>query len=80
MAYSLLPAQVAQPLNFIWPITLVLLSIPILKQKLKLKSLFALMLSFVGVIWGGPCGCRNVEMSETGMSSKERSRDTAVGH
>ncbi|MHC4323730.1 MAG: EamA family transporter, partial [Planctomycetota bacterium] len=28
-AYSLLPAQQAQPLNFVWPLTLVLLSIPI---------------------------------------------------
>jgi drug/metabolite transporter (DMT)-like permease len=50
IAYSLLPAQVAQPLNFVWPITLVLLSVPILKQKLKLKSMLALFLSFVGVI------------------------------
>jgi len=48
-AYSLLPAQVAQPLNFIWPITLVLLSIPILKQKLKFKSILALTISFLGV-------------------------------
>ncbi|MCK5029599.1 MAG: DMT family transporter, partial [Bacteroidales bacterium] len=50
IAYSLLPAQVAQPLNFVWPITLVLLSVPILKQKLKLKSILALLLSFIGVI------------------------------
>ncbi|OFX21563.1 MAG: hypothetical protein A2041_01245 [Bacteroidetes bacterium GWA2_31_9b] len=48
-AYSLLPAQIAQPLNFIWPITLVLLSIPILKQSLKLKSFLALLISFAGV-------------------------------
>lgn len=51
LAYLLLPAQVAQPLNFVWPISLVLLSIPILKQKLKLKSFFALLLSFIGVIF-----------------------------
>ncbi len=50
IAYSLLPAQVAQPLNFVWPITLVLLSVPILKQKLKLKSMLALLISFIGVI------------------------------
>jgi len=41
---------VAQPLNFIWPIVLVVLSIPILGEKLTLKSCFALMLSFVGVV------------------------------
>ena len=38
-AYSILPAQEAQPLNFIWPITLVLLSIPLLKQKIKSKDI-----------------------------------------
>ena len=48
-AYSLLPAQLAQPLNFIWPITLVLLSIPILKQKVSGKNMIAMLISFVGV-------------------------------
>jgi len=48
-AYTLLPAQIAQPLNFIWPIVLVLLSIPILKQKIGLKSFVALIVSFIGV-------------------------------
>ena len=33
-AYSLLPAQEAQPLNFTWPIVLSLLSAPLLKQRL----------------------------------------------
>lgn len=50
IAYSLLPAQVAQPLNFVWPIILVLLSVPFLKQKLSLKSILALLLSFLGVV------------------------------
>ncbi|HSH53361.1 MAG TPA: DMT family transporter [Bacteroidales bacterium] len=48
-AYSLLPAQIAQPLNFIWPIVLVLLSIPILKQKIGFRSFVALIISFTGV-------------------------------
>jgi drug/metabolite transporter (DMT)-like permease len=48
-AYSLLPAQIAQPLNFTWPIVLVFLSIPILKQKITSKNIIALLLSFVGV-------------------------------
>ena len=50
IAYSMLPAQVAQPLNFVWPIILVLLSVPILKQSLKFKNIVALLLSFIGVI------------------------------
>jgi len=48
-AYQLLPAQVAQPLNMIWPIILVFLSIPILRQKIKIKSFLALFISFTGV-------------------------------
>jgi drug/metabolite transporter (DMT)-like permease len=48
-AYSLLPAQEAQPLNYTWPIMLVLLSIPLLKQKIKLKSVLAIIISFTGV-------------------------------
>jgi drug/metabolite transporter (DMT)-like permease len=49
-AYSLLPAQQAQPINFIWPITLVLLSIPLLNQKIRLRDIFAVTISFVGVL------------------------------
>lgn len=48
-AYQLLPAQVAQPLNMIWPIILVFLSVPILKQKIETKSFIALLISFTGV-------------------------------
>lgn len=48
-AYSLLPAQVAQPLNMIWPIVLVFLSIPLLGQKIAIKSFIALFISFTGV-------------------------------
>ncbi|MFW5657618.1 MAG: DMT family transporter [Bacteroidota bacterium] len=50
-AYSLLPAQMAQPLNFTWPIVLVLLSIPINKEKVGWVSAIALLMSFVGVIF-----------------------------
>jgi len=49
-AYSLLPAQEAQPLNYTWPIMLVLLSIPLLKQKVDLKSIIAIIISFFGVL------------------------------
>jgi drug/metabolite transporter (DMT)-like permease len=49
-AYSLLPAQVAQPLNMIWPIVLVLISIPMLKQSISWKSIGAMVISFAGVV------------------------------
>lgn len=48
-AYQLLPAQIAQPLNMIWPIILVFLSVPVLKQKIPRKSFVALFVSFLGV-------------------------------
>jgi drug/metabolite transporter (DMT)-like permease len=50
-AYSILPGQVAQPLNMIWPIILVLISIPILKQKITIRSIIAMFISFSGVFF-----------------------------
>jgi len=49
-AYSILPAQQAQPLNFVWPLMLVLLSAPILKQKIKRRDIIAILISFFGVL------------------------------
>ncbi|MBL4559410.1 MAG: EamA family transporter [Labilibaculum sp.] len=49
-AYSILPAQFALSLNYIWPITLVLLSIPLLKQKIGWKNLLCIFVSFSGVL------------------------------
>ncbi len=48
-AYSLLPAQEAQPLNYTWSIMLVLLSIPLLKQRIGFKSILAIFISYFGV-------------------------------
>ena len=55
-AYSLLEAQVAGILNYTWPIVLVLLSVPFLKQKIPFYSFFALFISFVGIIIIGTDG------------------------
>ncbi len=49
-AYKLLAAQIAGTLNYFWPIILVLLSIPFLKQKISYKSILALLVSFFGII------------------------------
>jgi drug/metabolite transporter (DMT)-like permease len=49
-AYDRLPAQEAGTLNYIWPLVLVLLSIPILKQKIRPVSIFAILVSFFGII------------------------------
>lgn len=48
-AYTLLPAQLAQPLNYLWPAMLVLLSVPLLGQKLKFRSILSVFLGLVGV-------------------------------
>mgnify|MGYP002620231889 CR=1 FL=1 len=49
-AYSILPAQEAMALNYLWPVTLVLLSIIFLRQRIGLISFFAIMISFTGTI------------------------------
>jgi drug/metabolite transporter (DMT)-like permease len=49
-AYERLPAQIAQSLNYTWPIVLVLFSALFLGQKLKPMSLPGMGLSFFGVV------------------------------
>lgn len=49
-AYDLLPAQEAQALNYTWPIMLSLLAVPLLKQKIGLKNVMAIAISFIGVL------------------------------
>lgn len=49
-AYDVLSAQEAVVLNYTWPIALVLLSIPLLHQKISFKSIAALFISFFGII------------------------------
>ncbi|MBO8175599.1 MAG: DMT family transporter [Thermococcus sp.] len=49
-AYSLLPAQEAQALNYTWPIMLTLLSILLLKQKVRLRNFLGVLISFCGVL------------------------------
>jgi drug/metabolite transporter (DMT)-like permease len=48
-AYSRLPGQVAQPVNMIWPVILVFLSMPILHQRIPARSFAALLISLAGV-------------------------------
>lgn len=49
-AYDRLPAQEAQPLNYTWAITLSLLAIPLLKQRITLRDLGAATVSYAGVL------------------------------
>lgn len=65
-AYELLPAQLAQPLNMVWPITLALFSVPLLGQKMGWRSMLALLISFAGVVFissqGGVEGFQNTNL------------------
>lgn len=49
-AYNILPAQEAGTLNYIWPLVLVLLSIPLLRQKISAWSIIAVFISFLGLL------------------------------
>ncbi len=49
-SYALLPAQEAQPLNYTWAITLTLLSVPLLGQRLRFLDLAAILASYAGVL------------------------------
>jgi len=49
-AYDRLPAQEAQALNYTWPLTLVLLSIPLLGKRPGARTVFGLFLGFFGAI------------------------------
>jgi drug/metabolite transporter (DMT)-like permease len=49
-AYSLLKAQEAGTLNYIWPIILVLLAVPLLKQRIHWLSIMAILISFIGIM------------------------------
>ncbi len=48
-AYELLPAQMAQPLNYTWAIALALLSIPMLRQRIGLRAIAGGLVSYAGV-------------------------------
>lgn len=49
-AYDLLPAQQAQPINYTWALTLALLSVPLLGQRIGVNDFAGLMLGYFGVL------------------------------
>ncbi|AOY58659.1 DMT family transporter [Desulfococcus multivorans] len=49
-AYAHLPAQVAQPINYTWPVMLSLLSVPLLGQRLTRIDLTATLVCYSGVV------------------------------
>ena len=49
-AYDLLPAQEAQAINYTWALMLAFLSVPFLKQKLRLTDILAGIICYFGVL------------------------------
>lgn len=49
-AYSLLPAQIAQPLNYSWQVVLIIMMAVFFKQKLKWQQIAGVLVSFSGII------------------------------
>lgn len=49
-AYELLPAQVAQPINYTWAITLTLLSVPFLGHKFTRTDAISMVIAYAGVV------------------------------
>jgi drug/metabolite transporter (DMT)-like permease len=49
-AYDLLPAQEAQAINYTWALTMTLLAVPVLGQKLKLQDSMAALVCYSGVL------------------------------
>ena len=49
-AYNRLPAQIAQPLNYTWSITLAILAVPLLKQPLTRRVILGIVVSYAGVL------------------------------
>ena len=61
-AYDILPAQQAGTLNYIWPLVLVLLSIPLLGQRISAWSVVAIFVSFSGILLiVNPFGVQGIE-------------------
>lgn len=59
-AYDRLPAQIAMVVNYLWPVMLMILSVPLLGQAITLRMALASLVSFCGVgvlaLGGNPVG------------------------
>ena len=49
-AYDRLPGRMAQPLNYTWALAIALLSVPLLRQKIRPRSFLAILISLFGVL------------------------------
>ena len=70
VAYDRLPAHIAQPLNYTWAITLAILAIPILGQRLSMQTLCGILISYGGVLvlLGGHVGITSFDGLGIGLA------------
>lgn len=70
-AYDRLPAQIAMVINYLWPIMLMLLSAPLLGQRISMRMAVSSLVSFCGIgilaLGGNPVGGR-LSMSAIGLA------------
>ncbi len=70
-AYALLPAQVAQALNYTWAIALMLLSVPFLGHKLRAGDLAAAGICYAGAVvicFGGKWVSGNINLAGVALA------------
>ncbi|MGI6047577.1 MAG: DMT family transporter [Petrimonas sp.] len=68
-SYDLLPAQIAQPINFFWPILLTILLAVIEKERIPAFKFIGMVISFGGVVLisVGPESIAGVQLSKVGI-------------
>ncbi|MDO9679392.1 MAG: DMT family transporter [Bacteroidales bacterium] len=68
-AYSLLPAQIAQPLNYSWQVVLIIMISIFLKQKMKWYQVLGIIISFAGILMlsGNNSASADGKLSLTGI-------------
>jgi drug/metabolite transporter (DMT)-like permease len=68
-AYSLLPAQIAQPLNYSWQVVLIIMMSIFLKQKMKWYQVLGIIISFAGILMlsGNNSASADGKLSLTGI-------------
>jgi len=49
-AYDRLPAHIAQPINYTWALTLAVLAVPVLGQRLSRRTFAGILISYLGVV------------------------------
>lgn len=50
-AFALSPAGQVNVVNYLWPVFIIIFSVPLLKEKLNIRTIIAILISFVGALF-----------------------------